>query len=134
MGPIWGRQDPGGPHVGPMNFVIWVGIRYQYYKPNTIQRISESNLVSMNAVSYRIITLVVLIPCTVDIHQQSFCKSSAVRWHRIIRNTISTLKERSISYLINEHTVNFKMAAGVSYDIEVRYSCHNGPFMNRTTE
>ena len=23
-GPIWGRQDPGGPHVGPMNFVIWV--------------------------------------------------------------------------------------------------------------
>ena len=32
MGPIWGRQEPGGPHVllapdgphvGPMNFVIW---------------------------------------------------------------------------------------------------------------
>ena len=23
MGPIWGRQDPGGPHVGPMNPVIW---------------------------------------------------------------------------------------------------------------
>ena len=23
MGPIWGRQDPGGPNVGPMNFVIW---------------------------------------------------------------------------------------------------------------
>ena len=23
MGPIWGRQDPGGPHVGSMNFVIW---------------------------------------------------------------------------------------------------------------
>ena len=23
MGPIWGRQDSGGPHVGPMNFVIW---------------------------------------------------------------------------------------------------------------
>ena len=26
MGPIWGRQDPGGPHVGPMNFAIWVYI------------------------------------------------------------------------------------------------------------
>ena len=26
MGPIWGRQDPGGPHVGPMNFVIWEGM------------------------------------------------------------------------------------------------------------
>ena len=26
MGPIWGRQDPGGPQVGPMNFAIWVGL------------------------------------------------------------------------------------------------------------
>ena len=25
-GSIWGRQDPGGPHVGPMNFAIWAGI------------------------------------------------------------------------------------------------------------
>ena len=25
MGLIWGRQDPGGPHVGPMNLVIWNG-------------------------------------------------------------------------------------------------------------
>ena len=24
MGPIGGRQDLGGPHAGPMNFVIWV--------------------------------------------------------------------------------------------------------------
>ena len=23
MVPIWGRQGPGGPHVGPMNFAIW---------------------------------------------------------------------------------------------------------------
>ena len=23
MGPIWGRQDPGVPHVGPMNLTIW---------------------------------------------------------------------------------------------------------------
>ena len=23
MGPIWGRHDPGGPQVGPMNFAIW---------------------------------------------------------------------------------------------------------------
>ena len=22
-GTIWGRQDPGGPHVGPVNFAIW---------------------------------------------------------------------------------------------------------------
>ena len=24
MGPIWGRQDPDGPHIVPMNFAIWV--------------------------------------------------------------------------------------------------------------
>ena len=24
MGPIWGRQHPGGPHIGPMNFGIWI--------------------------------------------------------------------------------------------------------------
>ena len=23
MGPIWGRQDPGGPHDGNINFAIW---------------------------------------------------------------------------------------------------------------
>ena len=26
MEPTWGRQDPGGPHVGPINFAIWVDI------------------------------------------------------------------------------------------------------------
>ena len=24
MGPIWGRQGLDGPHVGPINFIIWV--------------------------------------------------------------------------------------------------------------
>ena len=24
MEPIWDRQDPGGPHVGPMKLTIWV--------------------------------------------------------------------------------------------------------------
>ena len=23
MGPTWGREDPGGPHDGHMNFAIW---------------------------------------------------------------------------------------------------------------
>ena len=26
MGPTWVRQDPGGPHVGPMILAIWDGI------------------------------------------------------------------------------------------------------------
>ena len=24
MGLTWGRQDPGGPHVGLMNLAVWV--------------------------------------------------------------------------------------------------------------
>ena len=32
MGPIWGQQDPGGPHVGPMNFVVWVVLHMLYHK------------------------------------------------------------------------------------------------------
>ena len=29
MGPIWGPQDPGMPHVGPRNLAIWGGVRNQ---------------------------------------------------------------------------------------------------------
>ena len=28
MGPIWGRQDPGGPNVDPMKFAIWVTLTW----------------------------------------------------------------------------------------------------------
>ena len=31
MGPIWGRQDPDGSHVGPMNFVIWVVLYFLFW-------------------------------------------------------------------------------------------------------
>ena len=31
MGPTCGRQDPGRPPVGPMNFVIWVCIERVLY-------------------------------------------------------------------------------------------------------
>ena len=30
MGPRWGRQEPGGPHVGPMNFAIWGMIDWEF--------------------------------------------------------------------------------------------------------
>ena len=31
IGPIWGRQDPGGPHVGPMNLAIWGDHQHWYF-------------------------------------------------------------------------------------------------------
>ena len=36
MGPIWGRQDPGGPHVGSMNFAIWVTTKTTNTNTSTI--------------------------------------------------------------------------------------------------
>ena len=32
--PIWGQQDPGWPHVGPMNFPIWGYIRTPMFSVN----------------------------------------------------------------------------------------------------
>ena len=32
MVPIWGRQDPGGPHVSPMNFAIWEHTKLRAFK------------------------------------------------------------------------------------------------------
>ena len=35
MGYIWGRQDPGEPHVGPINFAIWDTLKWWW--PPVIQ-------------------------------------------------------------------------------------------------
>ena len=36
MGQIWGRQDPGGSHVGPMNLPIWDVLALWWRSTNTI--------------------------------------------------------------------------------------------------
>ena len=33
MGPVWGQQDPGGPHIGHMKLAIWADHR-GHNKPN----------------------------------------------------------------------------------------------------
>ena len=57
MGPIWGRQDPGGPHVGPMNMAIWAiltigqklgrvsDVRNQRYVPPIMTRVLHGRIV-----------------------------------------------------------------------------------------
>ena len=53
MGPSWGRQDPGGSHVGPLNFAIWEvisdswGHRKEYGFENKLREIAfVSNLLN----------------------------------------------------------------------------------------
>ena len=43
MGPIWGRQEPGGPHVGPMNFAIWVPV-FERVLPNIASSVNYEHL------------------------------------------------------------------------------------------
>ena len=41
-----GRQDPGGPHVGPMNFAIWAAVlqksRDEYYTADSLGTLFET--------------------------------------------------------------------------------------------
>ena len=66
MGPIWGRQDPGGPHVGPMNFAIWENSsvitnvnEYDFQQACTHGR----NFVNLNVSIFTTIWHIVLISC-----------------------------------------------------------------------
>ena len=36
MGPTWGREDPGGLHVGLMNLATWVWIKIGILKNSTM--------------------------------------------------------------------------------------------------
>ena len=47
MGPTWGRQDPGGPHVGPMNLAIWVIIMLSVQYGISVLAIIESRMESV---------------------------------------------------------------------------------------
>ena len=43
MGPIWGRQDPGGPHVGPTSFAIWIYLIWRWSKVLLHRKFRSSN-------------------------------------------------------------------------------------------
>ena len=43
MGPTWGWQDPGEPHVGHVNLVIWEVLDCWLEKYEKIPRVSLSN-------------------------------------------------------------------------------------------
>ena len=46
MGPIWGRQDPGGPNVGAMNFAIG-DLSHIYYTRECFYNIISSNTIGV---------------------------------------------------------------------------------------
>ena len=50
MGPICGRQDPGGPHVGPMNFAIWAASKAMTHA--FVHVASNNDLTAINGCYY----------------------------------------------------------------------------------
>ena len=52
MGPIWGRQDPGGPHVGPIIFAIWETILIMHMLTCSIVQIVS--YVEMNLINFEV--------------------------------------------------------------------------------
>ena len=52
MGPPWGRQDPGAPHVGPMNFAIWDPLRCAWRGCLMLQGIQQNNVGHYNVWIY----------------------------------------------------------------------------------
>ena len=62
MGPIWGLQDPDGPHAGPMNFAIWKK-QYPWFSTIRQQAITWNTLIK-TSLSMHIIHSNIMQPIT----------------------------------------------------------------------
>ena len=61
-GPIWGRQDTGGPHVGPRNFAIWdtLIIPECVRGPVTVSNKTSYRTISWSLASTRLVVQIIL--------------------------------------------------------------------------
>ena len=84
MGPTWGWQDPGGSHVGPMNFAIWEGInKVQNFRDPSALKIDTRNAQNFTFHTYS-------MRCSSDnwLHLRSYPQSNLkilgeiLLWHR----------------------------------------------------
>ena len=60
MGPIWGQQDPGGPHVGPMNLAIWdTWAVSRFLTPAVINIAVNKNNISQLDIMFHVLALTI---------------------------------------------------------------------------
>ena len=83
MGPIWGRQDPDGPHLGPMNFAIWA-VHWKPLKKGWWCKVWKCSLLAWSCwtnsqVAHDLRCLKSLLP-------------SDVTWHHKSRSTLAQVK------------------------------------------
>ena len=78
MGPIWGRQDPGGPHFGPMNFALWVVLLLQYddvaISLKTVLSLAEGIATASDRWNNTVPCLA-LLHDHIGLHLNSYCRS-----------------------------------------------------------
>ena len=55
IGPIWGRQDPGGSHVGHMNLAIWAHFPFVGFLYRTDHDVTQSIREDVTYVTYSLI-------------------------------------------------------------------------------
>ena len=85
MGPIWGRQDPGGPHVGPINFAIQDAIVIKIPK-------STSNYFNQDAF------------LGISLLQKSYFETCMLIWYLSVKLTHNPLYVKWSDWLTNQYS------------------------------
>ena len=81
MGPIWGRQDPGGPHVDPMNFAIWVIPQEHQQQPGRcIHQILAYPFI-LESERYHLSSLVIVIIIIIIVNLLPFYSCFVIKWN-----------------------------------------------------
>ena len=82
MGPSWGRQDPGKPHVGPMNFAIWDDITNVRLSSNNSTGVGVTKPISSVPLITRFFTIVkTLVTYWTSCSYLTGVAAAQLRWH-----------------------------------------------------
>ena len=101
MGPIWGRQDPGGPHDGSMNLAIWevlwrrVIVTQQKYGCSNLIHYAQHFYIRTQKYDLMMVTINRISPC-----QGNHLRS----WANFIRGMDNSLKLSKIVMKLLIHT------------------------------
>ena len=111
MEPIWGRQDPGGPHVGPMNFVIWV-----YFSIRCIDITGVESLQSFHVMlSAAIFLKHLFISTDKQASDYNLPRRSPYQWCKLLRRSLNmhVMANVSISTYLSIKFVNWQLHRSV---------------------
>ena len=74
MGPTWGRQDPGGPQVGPMKLVIWVRLVNLYVTIYQTFQAALQTFTQQHCWKHQPLCFYIILIFWLNAHQSSYIK------------------------------------------------------------